>query len=231
MAPYQLLNDAAAQVSWKPVIIAGGFSFAAGFVDGNTNVRFQAFGGMMTGNAAYLGISIASGPTLKSCLYIALLASFALGAVIASEVLKRHSVSKARGMMGLLMFVLLIATDALDEVVIRSSVRQAYRRFAVLFSAVAMGVQNVSSMKEKALQQNTTIFTGNLQKLSEVFHRVLRGETKHEDPQLGVQLGLSLLIYIFGATVGVLAIDVLGPWSLWPAAAIQLCALVGLAAI
>merc|ERR1712039_262367 len=123
---------------------------------------------------------------------------------------------------------MLIATDAVD-MALGEQFSADSTRFTVLFSAVAMGMQNVCTMREKAIQQNTTIFTGNLQKLGELFHRILSRATKKDDPQVGAQLGFSLCVYILGAAIGACAVQKMGHWSLWPAAVVQTAAVLGLA--
>jgi len=99
--------------------------------------------------------------------------------------------------MRLLIVVLLIATDAVENLGIIS---ESCKRFPILFSAFAMGVANLYIAKKKAVHQNTTMFTCNLQKLGQLFHGILHQESKQYNAQVGIQRGIGLPVCIFGAS-------------------------------
>ena len=63
--------------------------FVAGYTTSNTKVRFDTFGGMMTGNTVKLGISIAQGQWAWTGVFAACIACFALGTFAALFMIKR----------------------------------------------------------------------------------------------------------------------------------------------
>ena len=63
--------------------------FVAGYTTANTKVRFNTFGGMMTGNTVLLGISIQQGDWPRVGVYSSLVLNFALGTVFALAMLQK----------------------------------------------------------------------------------------------------------------------------------------------
>eukprot|EP00931_Biecheleriopsis_adriatica_P104069 TRINITY_DN78811_c0_g1_i1.p1 TRINITY_DN78811_c0_g1~~TRINITY_DN78811_c0_g1_i1.p1 ORF type:complete len:226 (-),score=31.58 TRINITY_DN78811_c0_g1_i1:368-1045(-) len=207
-------------------------SFAAGFVDANTKVRFDAFGGMMTGNAVFLGIAWQRMVFLDVFLFASLVAGFFSGVALAVFAITRlrpadepnSGISRrAQLPLALMMSLPLLATDAIAASL--SNVRAA--RFSVVCAAFAMGAQNIYTSKGN-LNMNTTFITGNLQKIGEhVANTCLLGQTsKPEDVQAVRQLACAWCAYPVGACAGALAGVLLDMYSLWPAALIQCMAVV-----
>mmetsp|Transcript_58873 Transcript_58873/g.156360 ORF Transcript_58873/g.156360 Transcript_58873/m.156360 type:complete len:119 (+) Transcript_58873:52-408(+) len=73
----------------RDLLTASLMGFTSGYVTSNTKVRFDTFGGMMTGNTVKLGISLQKGDWNWVGVYSSLILNFAIGTVVALWIQQR----------------------------------------------------------------------------------------------------------------------------------------------
>ena len=173
---------------------AGLLVMIAGYADALGFLQHRAFAGQMTGNTILLAISIADANWSQAGFYLAVIASFLVGVVIAGS-LVRLGYAQA---LALSLAAVALAICAFVTV-----------RWGALLLAFAMGAQNAAATRFGAATINTVFITGDLQKL---FEKVLgwlwqRGSTaKDEVASAGfVTLALVWVEYFGGALIGAVA--------------------------
>jgi uncharacterized membrane protein YoaK (UPF0700 family) len=220
------------------------FCFAAGYVDGNTKLRFGTFGSLMTGNAVALGMAASAfdGETVALC--AASFVGFAAGVGMVSHALgydgewldarcgrggKRKPIPAAvRWQAMLVMAVLIAACDATFTLAdVRHSSHQrwwATPRYAGALASAAMGVQDMLTL-QGALQQHTAVHGGTIVTLSITCHKWAARRASYKELAEGFELAQGVFGYVAGAGAGAAAVAISAHWSLWPVLLLLLFAL------
>ncbi|CAE8603797.1 unnamed protein product [Polarella glacialis] len=229
LLPGNQLSDKLRDVSWTKVVLTASFSLVGGYVDTNMNIRFGTYGGFMSGNIVQMSIAIQGCDILSFSLYLAVILCFEVGVILGSSllgVLSRADSSGCPGipwwvwlLEGVMMVSTLIACDVTSQVLGGDAV--AGMQFASTIVAISMGIQNTCTVESK-LKQNTTIVTGNMQKLGVfVSHRISGKKLSRDDGHTCIQLALGLFCYIIGCILGASAAKGFGAYTLMPAAIAQ----------
>jgi hypothetical protein len=113
-------------------------------------VRFNTFGGMMTGNTVKLGITMQQGQWAWTGIYFACIINFALGTIFALFMLQKAGSTRGQNALLLVLCGCFLAVDGLALAVDRDGDGE-YNLFASLTSslaAFALGAQNLASQSE-----------------------------------------------------------------------------------
>ena len=97
----------------RDLVTAALMGFTAGYTTANTKVRFNTFGGMMTGNTVKVGISLQQKEWGWAGVYMTCILLFALGTVFALFMIQRLGTNAQRAF--LLIFLFDIADFPVDE--------------------------------------------------------------------------------------------------------------------
>jgi len=190
--------------------------FTAGYTTANTKVRFNTFGGFMTGNTVKVGISLQQEEWGWAGVYMACILLFALGIVFALFMIQRLGTNAQRAFLLIFMvsFLLVdgIALALKDEDPIYSSLVSS-------LAAFALGAQNLLSQKSGLIKGNTTFMSGNIQKMAEALWNLAtkKGGLKPAEQRGAFLLFLTWIFYVVGGVSGA-ALAGLFDWSLTPAA-------------
>eukprot|EP00929_Paragymnodinium_shiwhaense_P067193 TRINITY_DN33825_c0_g1_i1.p1 TRINITY_DN33825_c0_g1~~TRINITY_DN33825_c0_g1_i1.p1 ORF type:complete len:284 (+),score=66.29 TRINITY_DN33825_c0_g1_i1:92-943(+) len=148
-------------------VLTFGFSFAAGWSDVVCFVRYGSFAALMTGNTIKAGIAAATESDRRvqdTLYYLCILMCYISGGTI-------FHATKARAPkhIGKLMAIVCLGLNILAEVL-----NQIFGndKWQVCVLAPTFGIQN-SLTFGGAMQTNTTIITGNMQKLSVALYQLL----------------------------------------------------------
>lgn len=195
--------------------------FTAGYTTSNTKLRFNTFGGMMTGNTVKVGISLEAGKFDWAGVYLACISMFAIGTVFALFMIQRLG-ERAQSVFLLVFVAAFVLTDGLAKVLDHQDHQdgEEYNILASLASslaAFALGAQNLLSQKSGVVKANTTFMTGNIQKMAEAVwnHFTKKGGLKESEKRAAVLLFCTWLPYIIGGVCGA-ALAHKGDWSLTP---------------
>lgn len=175
----------------------------AGYADCVGFLRFDAFGGLMTGNTILCGIEIAKGLWPRAGFHAAIMAVFLLGVILA-QVMRRHGV---RVWIALCVSAALLVLCGFLE-----------KTAAALVLPLAMGVQNSAANRFNGVALNTVFITGNIQKVGEGLAALLWPREDHRSDGFAI-FGLVWLAYGVGAVLGAIAERRIGH-PLLPAAAL-----------
>ena len=119
----------------RDLLTAALMGFTAGYTTANTKVRFNTFGGMMTGNTVKVGISLQQREWGWAGVYMACILLFALGTVFALFMIQRLGTNAQRAFLLIFMvsFLLVdgIALALKDEDPIYSSLVSSLAAFAL----------------------------------------------------------------------------------------------------
>ena len=194
--------------------------FTAGYTTANTKVRFNTFGGMMTGNTVKVGITLAQGDYVWTGIYLACIFLFALGTVFSLFMIQKLK-GNAQKYFLIVFCICFLLTDALALAVDRDD-NGEYNEYASLISslaAFALGAQNLLSQKAGLIKANTTFMTGNIQKMAEALWNMAtkKGGLKPDEERAAFLLFCTWLPYILGGVVGTTLAKTTS-WSLTPAA-------------
>ena len=154
----------------KKILLTVGFSFAAGWADVISFMRYEAFAALMTGNAIKLGVVAATKDPARgvdTAFYACVIFSYIAGCVLFSE-MKRRIPTRPSRFAAPVCFTLILASDVLYEEI-------GLSRWQLCLLAPAFGIQN-SFTFGGALGTNTTIITGNLAKLGIAISKSLHCE-------------------------------------------------------
>jgi uncharacterized membrane protein YoaK (UPF0700 family) len=190
--------------------------FIAGYTTSNTKVRFDTFGGMMTGNTVKLGITMQQGDWEWTAVYIACIIMFAIGTVVA--LFMRQSLGDKRSQ-HVFLIVFCCAFASVDGFSLLADDTpdlpdsEEYNIYASLVSslvAFALGAQNLLSSKCKLIGGNTTFMTGNIQKMSEASWNACtrKGGLKTAEKRFAFLIFCTWSHYV----IGVFVVQVWPPW-------------------
>ena len=204
----------------RDLLTATIMGFTAGYTTSNTKVRFNTFGGMMTGNTVKVGITIAQGDWAWTGIYLACIMLFALGTMFALFMHQKLQ-GKAQHLFLVVFCVCFVLVDGLALVVDQDQ-NGEYNLGASLASslaAFALGAQNLLSQKAGLIKANTTFMTGNIQKMAEAIYNAAmkKGGLKPAEERAAFLLFCTWLPYILGGICGA-SIANLTSWSLTPVA-------------
>jgi uncharacterized membrane protein YoaK (UPF0700 family) len=198
--------------------------FTAGYSTGNTKVRFNTFGGMMTGNTVKLGITMAQGDWACTGVYAACISMFALGTVFALYMIQKIGTLKFQHAFLLVFVACFVLTDGIALLV--DPTPTSYNIYASLASslvAFALGAQNLLSQKSGVVKANTTFMTGNIQKMAEAawnaWQKRKSGGLSKADQRAAAVLFCTWISYVGGGACGAATASVVTfHWSLTPVA-------------
>jgi len=200
----------------RDLFTAALMGFTAGYTTANTKVRFNTFGGMMTGNTVKVGIALQQREWGWAGVYMACILLFALGTVFALFMIQRLGANAQRAFLLIFMISFLlvdgVALVLKDEDPIYSSLVSS-------LAAFALGAQNLLSQKSGLIKGNTTFMTGNIQKMAEALWNLAtkKGGLKPAEQRAAFLLFLTWITYVIGGVCGA-ALSGLFDWSLSPAA-------------
>lgn len=185
-------------------------------------MRFDTFGGMMTGNTVKLGISMQQGRWDWTGVYFACILLFAIGTVAALYMIQRLGTRRSQRAFLLVFCVAFVLVDAVALAV--DPTPRDYNVLASLTSslaAFALGAQNCLSQKSGLIKANTTFMTGNIQKMAEsawnAFTKRNSGGLKPAEKRATVLLFCTWISYVAGGVCGAaVASFVSFHWSLTP---------------
>src|SRR5215475_8960074 len=186
-----------------PALQAALLVMIAGYADAIGFLQFRAFAGQMTGNTILLAISIVGKSWAEAAFYVAVIACFVIGVVIAGGLVRLgHAPAIALTLAAVALAVYAFVTG----------------HWGALLLAFAMGTQNAAVTRFGDATLNTVFITGDLQKLFEaVLARLWRPKSQHAPPGFAI-LAPVWLEYFAGALLGALAHAALSYPLLIPAA-------------
>ena len=196
--------------------------FTAGYTTSNTKVRFNTFGGMMTGNTVKLGITMQQGEWKWTGVYFACIMAFAIGTITALFMIQKLGIGRSQHAFLLVFCAAFVLVDGLALVV--DNTPQGYNIWARLVSsltAFALGGQNLLSQKSGLIKANTTFMTGNIQKMAEAVWNFAtkKGGLKPDERRATLLLFCTWISYVGGGVSGAaMASLVHFHWSLTPVA-------------
>ena len=157
--------------NWKKkIILIFGFSFAAGWADVISFVRYKAFAALMTGNAINLGVAASTkdpAAGADAAFYMSVIFSYIAGCVLFSEI-KRRIPTRPSRFAAPVCFTLILASDVMYEEI-------GLSRWQLCLLAPAFGIQN-SFTFGGAMATSTTLLTGNMAKLGITISKSLHCE-------------------------------------------------------
>jgi len=176
--------------SLPPAVQAGLLVMIAGYADATGFLEFRAFAGQMTGNTILLAISIVETNWAQVAFYVAVLACFLVGVVIAGGLVRLgHAPAIALSLSAVALAVCAFVTV----------------HWGALLLAFAMGAQNGAVTRFGEATLNTVFITGDLQKLFEaVLGWLWQSKSRQPPPGLAI-LAPVWLEYFAGALLGALA--------------------------
>lgn len=186
--------------------------FTAGYVTSNTKVRFNTYGGMMTGNTVSLGISIYQQNWAWAGVYASLLGMFALGTLFALIMIEK--LGKQATIVTLVVFC--SSFVVIDGVALLLD-HDALAGLLSSLAAFALGAQNLQSQKSGVIKGNTTFMTGNVQKMTEAVYRNLSTGLKASEKRAAILLLYTWIMYVLGGISGA-SLAKRFDWSLTPVA-------------
>lgn len=195
----------------RRLALAAGLAFLSGWADVVCLVRFSAFAGMQTGNAVMLGRDLADDEhgADGAIYHLVIMGSNLLGVMVYEAMSNKMALRRSLWLVALVVGLATSASDVLAALVGPS-------RWYVCFVAAAFGAQNALSGSDAVLGVNTTIMTGNLQKVGAVLAlRLLRMPVPAKQAR-GSKLSAAVLAAtVLGAMVAALALRTAGETQ-WP---------------
>lgn len=163
-------------------------AIVAGCADAIGLLRFNTFAGAMTGNTAFLGLSLLSPHPARAVLYIAVIAAFCAGVVLV-----RTAQRLGAPLRPLLVLTILVLVGC----------NFGHSRWIAAALAAAMGTQNAAA-RRVAMALNTTFLTGDLQKLMGGIATYLAPTPRHEraNPRELATIAFLWTSYVGGAVMG-----------------------------
>jgi len=144
----------------KTVLYGACLSCCDGCINANTKMRFNTYGGMMTGNTVSLGMSFAREEWTDAALFATIIFCFFFGAVVGWAASKH----KKHGSLRYLVVFVSIGFVTL-EALVQAVDSKDDQRWVSAISPFLMGMVDVIGFKG-SLGQHVTFMTGNVQKLA-----------------------------------------------------------------
>lgn len=179
-------------------------AFVAGCTDALGYLRFRTFAGLMTGNTVFLGLALFGHAPAGPVLYIAVIAAFCAGVVLARLALRFGATPRP----------VLVLT-----ILILIGLNFSFSPWAPAMLAFGMGAQNAATTRVAGVTLNTVFLTGDLQKLMSdiVAHLFPRAKRDRPAPRELAALALVWASYVGGAALGAVLIHRLAQPFLVPA--------------
>lgn len=198
----------------RDLLTAALAGFTAGYTTANTKVRFNTFGGMMTGNTVKVGIALYQQNWGWAGVYFACISLFAVGTVFALYMIQKLG-PRAQRVFLLIFVAAFLLVDGLG--VALKDVDEIWASLASSLAAFALGAQNLLSQKSGVIKGNTTFMTGNIQKMAEAGwnHATRKGGLKSAEKRAAVLLFLTWSFYVVGGVCGA-GLALVFAWSLTP---------------
>mmetsp|Transcript_63355 Transcript_63355/g.112526 ORF Transcript_63355/g.112526 Transcript_63355/m.112526 type:complete len:352 (-) Transcript_63355:30-1085(-) len=148
------------------ILYGASLSCCDGYINANTKMRFNTYGGMMTGNTVSLGKSFALEEWEDVALFATIIALFFSGALLASLV-GRYKKQGSFRYLAIFVGLGFVVLEALAQAVKKKedSKKDQGQRWASVISSFLMGMVDLIGFKG-SLGQHVTFMTGNLQKLA-----------------------------------------------------------------
>ena len=140
------------------LVLACSLSFCHGWANVVSLMRFGGFGSMMTGNLLFFSRSIVMAKWSDTYYYMALIGSYMLGFVLYRVVIVATHFHHPSSVAALLVFLLLLATDVMNNAMQEST----ELRFIFCFASAGLGCVNAVAMIVTGL--TTHLMTLSLQK-------------------------------------------------------------------
>jgi len=210
--------------AYRDLLTASLMGYTAGYTTANTKVRFNTFGGMMTGNTVKLGITLQQGEYAWTGVYFACVLLFALGTIAALYMLQRLGGPRSQRAFLIVFCACFVIVDGVALAV--DDTPESYNIHASLVSslaAFALGGQNLLSQKAGVVKANTTFMTGNIQKVAEAvwnaYNKRKAGGLKPAEQRAAVLLVVTWIAYVLGGVCGAAMASLIHfHWSLTPVA-------------
>mmetsp|Transcript_10262 Transcript_10262/g.18954 ORF Transcript_10262/g.18954 Transcript_10262/m.18954 type:complete len:269 (-) Transcript_10262:392-1198(-) len=202
----------------RKYILVIGFACAAGWSDVICFRRYQSFAALMTGNTVKAGIASATQTEkdfdrwLDVVYYISILLSYIAGGVI-FEAVKARKPNKA----GMILAPCCLALNVLSDVLFKLSDVDDLKatRWQVCLLSPTFGIQNSLSFGG-SMAVNTTIITGNSQKMSQCLYQLCSGKLTTDKAKSFVPPLLTILSTLLAACAGAFVLmDVSGMDASW----------------
>jgi len=177
----------------------------AGYTTANTKVRFNTFGGMMTGNTVKLGMSLQAADWGWAGVYFCSILAFAIGTVFALFMIQKLGSLRSQQAFLFIFCAAFALVDGLAAAVdLTPEDYNLAASFCSTLAAFALGAQNILSQKSGVVKNNTTFMTGNIQKMAEAGwnHFTKKGGLKPAEKRTAILLALTWISYVLGGVIG-----------------------------
>ena len=207
----------------RDLLTASLMGYTSGYATSNTKVRFNTFGGMMTGNTVKLGIAMQQETWDWAGVYFCCILLFFLGTIASLFMIQKLGESAQHAF--LLVFCgMFVLVDGLALAV--DTTPEEYNIYASLVSTLAcfaLGAQNLLSQKSGVVKANTTFMTGNIQKMAEAlwnaWDKRKAGGLKPAEQRAAWLLFCTWFMYVVGGVCGAAMASLTQfHWSLTPVA-------------
>jgi len=208
----------------RDLLTASLMGFTAGYTTSNTKVRFNTFGGMMTGNTVKIGITLQQGEYAWTGVYLACVMLFALGTIFALFMIQKLGSVRSQHAFLIFFIAAFVLVDgialAVDDTPTEYNI---YASLASSLASFALGAQNLLSQKSGLIKANTTFMTGNIQKMAEavwnMWQKRKSGGLSKADARAAILLVCTWVFYVVGGVCGAgMASLITFHWSLTPVA-------------
>lgn len=140
----------------RDLLTASLMGFTAGYTTSNTKVRFNTFGGMMTGNTVKIGITLQQGEYAWTGVYLACVMLFALGTIFALFMIQKLGSVRSQHAFLIFFIAAFVLVDgialAVDDTPTEYNI---YASLASSLASFALGAQNLLSQKSGLIKANT----------------------------------------------------------------------------
>lgn len=149
----------------RDLFTAALMGFTAGYTTSNTKVRFNTFGGMMTGNTVKVGISLQQQKWGWAGVYFTCILLFAIGTVFALHMIQKLGSLRSQRLFLVIFMACFLLVDGVCVALKEHD--PIYSSLVSSLASFALGAQNLLSQKSGLIKGNTTFMTGNIQKMAE----------------------------------------------------------------
>ena len=201
----------------RDFLVAGLVSFVSGYVVSNTKVRFDTYGGMMTGNVVQMGMAAQENNWTWVGIYFLCIANFICGVMLGLHMLPRLG-SIADPAIIIFMCGIFILVDGIDyhqtfnspdgdrvreyNDVMGSPEYNIWSSLASTLVPFALGMTNIISLKADVIKNDVTFLSNNIQKLGiALYNGFTVGLTPAEKRDALILLS-NCFCYIFGGVSG-----------------------------